>query len=187
MDKTALRRHFRSYRESLSALEVAAASSAICQRLAAWPVLRESHTVLTYLAFRNELDLGQLFKLLPRIRWIVPRIEKDQLVLHPYDPTHLVRHALGMLEPTAEQPIVPGAELDAVLVPGVAFDRQGGRLGFGGGYYDRLLPNTPALRVGITYDCCLAGQLPRHTHDQPMDWVITPTQTIHCTPFWSGK
>jgi 5-formyltetrahydrofolate cyclo-ligase len=57
----------------------------------------------------------------------------------------------------------------------VAFDRQGGRLGFGGGYYDRFLPTTPALRVGVTHDKCLAGVLPCGEHDQCVDWIATPT------------
>jgi 5-formyltetrahydrofolate cyclo-ligase len=182
MDKPQLRRQFCSLRECLPAEEVADASAALCQRLANWPVLREARIILTYLAFRNEPDLGLLFDLLPHVRWTVPRIEGQRLVLHPYDPARLVRHRFGMLEPAADLPVVDPITLDLVLVPGVAFDRQGGRLGFGGGYYDRLLPTTPALRVGVTYDRCLADVLPCGEHDQRMDWVVTPTQEIHCTP-----
>jgi 5-formyltetrahydrofolate cyclo-ligase len=47
-------------------------------------------------------------------------------------------------------------------------------MGFGGGYYDRFLPTTPALRVGVTYDSCLVDTLPCAEHDQPMDWIVTP-------------
>jgi 5-formyltetrahydrofolate cyclo-ligase len=184
MDKPQLRHQFCSLRECLPTEEVADASAALCQRLAAWPPLQQPNqlSVLTYLAFRNEPDLGLLFALLPHVRWTIPRIEGRRLVLHPYDPARLVRHRFGMLEPAADLPVVDPATLDLVLVPGVAFDRRGGRLGFGGGYYDRLLPTTPALRVGVTYDCCLADELPCSEHDQRMDWVVTPTQEIHCTP-----
>jgi 5-formyltetrahydrofolate cyclo-ligase len=177
-DKPRLRRHFRSLRERLSAEEVAAASAALCQRLAAWPVLQEARAILTYLAFRNEPGLGLLFDLLPHVRWAVPRVQGRRLALHPYDPARLVRHRFGMLEPAADLPLVDPATLNVVLAPGVAFDRRGVRLGFGGGYYDRFLPTTPALRVGVTYDCCLADELPRGEHDQRMDWVVTPTQCI---------
>jgi 5-formyltetrahydrofolate cyclo-ligase len=180
--KTKLRRHFSSLRESLAAEEVATASAALCQRLAGWEVLQKSHTALTYLAFRNELDLGCLFDLLPHIRWLVPRIQGKDLALHVHDPACLVRHRFGMLEPSAELPEVDPGALDVVLVPGVAFDQHGGRLGFGGGYYDRFLPATPALRVGVTYDRCLVDQLPCDEHDQRMDWTVTPTQTIRCAP-----
>jgi len=182
MDKPQLRRHFCSLRERLTAEEVGSASAAICQRLAAWPPLQSPISnlqspicALTYLAFRNEPDLGRLFGLLPHVRWFVPRIDGHHLVLHPYDPTRLVRHRFGMLEPAADLPVVDPAALDVVLVPGVAFDRRGGRLGFGGGYYDRLLPTTPALRVGVAYDECLADVLPCGEHDQRMDWIVTPS------------
>ncbi|MFQ6102052.1 MAG: 5-formyltetrahydrofolate cyclo-ligase [Anaerolineae bacterium] len=180
--KPQLCRHFLRLRESLSPHEVTSASAALCQRLAGWPVLREAQTVLTYLAFRNEPDLELLFDLLSHIRWAAPRIEGRRLVLHPYDPTHLVRHPFGMLEPTADLPVVDPATLDLVLVPGVAFDQRGGRLGFGGGYYDRFLPTTPALRVGVTYDECLADELPCGEHDQRMDWIVTPGRLFAIEP-----
>jgi 5-formyltetrahydrofolate cyclo-ligase len=200
MDKPQLRRNFCSLRECLPAEEVSAASTAICQRLAAWlPSQLQSPfsalhsplsiphpplSILTYLAFRNEPDLSLLFDLFPDVRWAIPRIEGKHLVLHPHDPTRLVRHRFGMLEPAADLPVVDPTTLDLVLVPGVAFDRRGGRLGFGGGYYDRFLPTTPALRVGVTYDPCLADSLPCSDHDQHIDWVVTPTQEIYCTPLW---
>jgi len=174
MGKYELRRDFCTLRECLPPEEVAAASVALCQRLAAWPVLRQARVVLTYLAFRNEIDLSPLFEHLPEKRWVVPRVEGRRLVLHPYDPTRLLRHRFGMLEPAVDLPAVDPATLDVALVPGVAFDRQGGRLGFGGGYYDRLLPTTPALRVGVTYDGCLTDELPCTEADQRMDWIVTP-------------
>ncbi len=174
-DKSELRTHFCTLRECLPPGNVAAASAALCHQLAAWPALREAQTVLTYLAFRSEPDLGLLFDLLPSVRWAAPRIEGKELVIHPYDPARLVRHRFGMLEPAADLPVIDPTRLDVVLVPGVAFDRRGGRLGFGGGYYDRFLPTTPALRIGIAFNECLADELPCGTHDQRMDWIATPT------------
>ena len=184
MNKTELRQHFCSLRECLPPGQVTAASAALCHRLAAWlssvslpslPSLPSFPSILTYLAFRNEPDLALLFDLLPHARWAVPRIEGRRLIVHPYDPARLVRHRFGMLEPAPDLPVIDPATLDLVLVPGVAFDQQGGRLGFGGGYYDRFLPTTPALRVGVTYDECLAGVLPCGEHDQRVDWIATPT------------
>jgi len=139
---------------------------------------------LAYLAFRNEVDLSLLFDLRSDIEWVIPRIEERRLVLHPYDPACLVRHRLGMLEPAKNLPVVDPRKLDLVLVPGVAFDHRGGRLGFGGGFYDRFLPTTPALRVGVTYDRCLSEDLPCSDYDQRMDWIVTPTREIHCAPLW---
>jgi len=189
MNKPELRQHFCSLRECLPPGQVTAASAALCHRLAAWlsstsnlqEILRCAQndsspiSIFTYLAFRNEPDLALLFDLLPHARWAVPRIEGRRLIVHPYDPARLVRHRFGMLEPAPDLPVIDPATLDLVLVPGVAFDRQGGRLGFGGGYYDRFLPTTPALRVGVTYDECLADVLPCGEHDQCVDWIVTPS------------
>jgi len=180
VDKRELRDQYRAIREGMASPEVTAASQALCMRLTEWKILQEARTVLTYIAFRNELDLSPLFDLLPEIRWIAPRVKGQRLVLHAYDPGRLIRHRFGMLEPAADLPTIEPNTLDLVLVPGVAFDRRGGRLGFGGGFYDHFLPTTPALRVGVTYDRCLADELPMGDHDQWMDWVITPTHLINC-------
>ena len=200
MDKSELRTHFCDLRECLPTKDVALASIAICQRLAAWIRSDASYqghpdnrapsagcvapthpSILTYLAFRNEPDLNLLFQLLPDTRWVVPRITAGRrMTLHPYVPTRLVRHRFGMLEPAADLPVVDPAEIDVVLVPGVAFDRRGGRLGFGGGYYDRFLLTTSAQRVGIAFDECLAEEIPCGAHDQRMDWVATPSEMINC-------
>jgi len=153
---------------------VEAASGAICRHLVAWPTLHAARIVMAYLAFRNEPALDFLFATLPHIQWTLPRLEGSNLVVHPYDPARLVRHPFGMLEPAPDLPLIDPTALDIVLVPGVAFDRRGGRLGFGGGFYDRFLPTTPALRVGVTYDSCLVDELPCNQADQRMDWIVTP-------------
>jgi 5-formyltetrahydrofolate cyclo-ligase len=69
---------------------------------------------------------------------------------------------------------------DLVLVPLLAFDENGGRLGFGGGYYDRTLAELSALRVGIAYDEQEVDQVPMDQFDQRMDWIITPSRVIRC-------
>jgi len=178
--KKQLRNQFKRLRESLGSEQVDALSKEICDRLARWPILCESRTVLTYLAFRNEVNLSLLMNKLPHIRWAVPRVQGKKLILHLYDSDRLVRHRFGMLEPSANLPRISPKQLDVVLTPGLAFDPQGGRLGYGGGFYDRLLVMTPAKRVGVAYDCCLADELPMDQHDQCMDWVFTPTRQIEC-------
>jgi 5-formyltetrahydrofolate cyclo-ligase len=183
-NKTQLRQTYCTLREDLTGMHVADASTAVCRRLATMTVLREARTVLSYLAFRNEIDLDPLFEFLPGIDWVLPRIEGERLVLHTYQPDDLVPHAFGMLEPSADAPRVDPVDLDVVLVPGVAFDPRGGRLGFGGGFYDRLLVRTSAIRIGVTYDQCMPEELPCAPHDQRMDWVVTPTRAIHTTPLW---
>ena len=183
VDKAELRRTYCDLRECQPPEDIAAASEALCQRLAVWPPLAQADTVLAYLAFRNELDVRPLFALLPHICWMVPRLSPGrQMTIHPYNPVHLVRHRFGMLEPDPSLPQISPAEIDVALIPGVAFDRHGARLGFGGGYYDRFLPQTGALRVGIALQSCVADELPCTDHDQRVDWVATPAGLIRCEP-----
>jgi 5-formyltetrahydrofolate cyclo-ligase len=87
----------------------------------------------------------------------------------------------GLLEPLEDnaQIILPG-ELDFVIAPGIAFDRQGNRIGFGGGYYDRFLTQTRAIRVGLAYSFQLVDLLPAETHDVRMDWLVTENEVISC-------
>jgi 5-formyltetrahydrofolate cyclo-ligase len=184
--KARVRARYRAVREAKTAEQAQEGSAALCRRLAGWEILQRAERVMAYVAFRNELDLAALFKALPGILWVVPRVVGSALVLHPYDPARLVRHRFGMLEPAADLPTVEPAALDVVLVPGVAFDRRGGRMGFGGGFYDGFLPTTNALRVGITYDDCLVDAVPCDAHDQRMDWVVTPTQTLKISPRRAG-
>ena len=187
MDKPELRIQFCELRECLPAEDVVADSAAICRRLASWEPLLTAQTVLAYLAFRNEVDLRPLFELLPRIRWSLPRIVGKRMIFHAHNPARLVRHPFGMLEPNPDLPEIAPAQIEVVLVPGVAFDRRGARLGFGGGYYDRFLPTTAALRVGITYDRCLVDSLPCREHDQRMDWVVTPAEMLPTKLFWEDE
>jgi 5-formyltetrahydrofolate cyclo-ligase len=160
--------------------KVRASSQAVCDHLSNWSVFQRAHTALSFLAFRNEIDLSQLFERWSDKCWLVPRILKKEgqepyLALHPYEPTRLVRHRFGMLEPTPDLPTVHPVEVEFVLVPGVAFDRQGGRLGFGGGFYDRLLPlASQGTRVGVTYDELVLNAVPMQPWDCRVEWLVTP-------------
>ncbi len=89
----------------------------------------------------------------------------------------LVAGPHGTLHPREEAPIVIP---DLVLVPLLAFDQKGGRLGFGGGYYDRTLVNLPTVTtVGIAYDEQGVDEVPTDRLDQRMNWIVTPTRVIH--------
>ena len=84
------------------------------------------------------------------------------------------------MQPPSEAPRLDALAIDAVLVPGVAFDRAGHRLGYGGGYYDRLLPSLrrDCLRVGLAYDEQVVDELPAEEHDVRLHAVVTPTRLL---------
>ena len=187
-EKAELRRRCHQIREGMSAGQVERASRAVCEHLSAWPVFQRANTVLSFLAFRNEIDLSGLYERWPDKRWLVPRVvegnelgagQRPYLMLHRYDPARLVRHRFGMLEPDKNLPAVDPAEPDVVLVPGVAFDPQGGRLGYGGGFYDQLLPQTHrAVCVGVTFAELVLDAVPMQPWDCRVAWLVTPSGLV---------
>jgi 5-formyltetrahydrofolate cyclo-ligase len=90
----------------------------------------------------------------------------------------LVRGKHGILEPPANSPVVPLNQLDLVLVPGVAFDLHGRRLGRGYGYYDRLLDKVCGIKCGVAFDQQIKAELPEEPHDARLDCILTPTRWL---------
>lgn len=172
--KHELRRQCRQVRRLLGAEARARASQQICEHLAGWHVFREAETVGAYLPMKEEVDLRPLLEHFPAKRWVLPRIrEERQMDFHAYDPAQLVVHPFGMLEPAANLPIVPAADIALLLVPGLAYDRQGWRLGYGGGYYDRFLAAFGGISAGVAFHALLLDSLPHESHDAPVGWVVT--------------
>ena len=170
------RRHFKHLR---STLDLAAASRDLCDRLCNWPVLQQASTILTYRATASELDLAPLVDRWPHKTWGLPRTLPDKaLAWHRYDrdrPLHLSKW--GILEPDANSPSVALETVDVVLVPAIACDRRGMRLGHGAGFYDRCLAQpslSSAMTVGIVPDACWSiDELPCDPWDIPLAAIAT--------------
>lgn len=174
--KSQLRQHCRELRASLGEETRTHVSQSICEVLERWPIFRQSDRILSYMPIKAEVDLIPLLDRHPEKQWILPRIipeEEHQMVFHPYDARRLVRHPFGMAEPAADSPIVPREALQLVLVPGLAFDRQGWRLGYGGGYFDRFLKLFTGISVGIVFHALFLENLPHGEFDVSMQWIAT--------------
>lgn len=183
-DKNAARDAARAARKAIDPALAVEAAFALRDLLLALPVLQDARFVLAYGASAEELGLEPTAQALRErgVRVVYPRIiDAGALELHLVsDESDLVRGAFGILEPSPEAPVVAPDSIDVVLVPGVGFDAHGFRVGYGGGYYDRLLPLLEnAVRVGIAFDeQLLAKPLHREEHDEPVDVIVTPTQVI---------
>ncbi len=143
------------------------ASKLLCSQLASWLEKRQPKTVLAYKAFGSEISLDALPLLLPQIRFLTTRVAPNQtLTLHDFA-LATVPNKYGILEPPAQTPQISPALPDVALIPGLAFTKSGGRLGYGGGYYDRLLPTLrpDCLRVGIAHSALLVPALPLEETD----------------------
>ena len=157
-------------------------------RLEAMPEFQTAQTVLFYVGVRDELPtLAAIEAGLHCQRTIaVPYCEGRHLKLATIKSLDdLGKGAFGILEPREElrdsQQLAPSA-VDVALVPGVAFDQSGNRIGYGQGYYDRLLSElrVSCLKIGVAFDCQVVPHVPSEPHDQQMDWNATPTQSIRC-------
>jgi len=158
-------------------------SRAICQRLMALPGYQNSKVICTYVALPMEVQTLDLIRRAwdDRKEVAVPCCMGDRLRLfHLKSMKELVPRTLGILEPRAEhwqrkERWLEPSRIDLFVVPGVAFDRLGGRLGHGRGYYDRLLVDADpqALRVALAFENQLVDAVPMTSHDVFMQHVIT--------------
>jgi 5-formyltetrahydrofolate cyclo-ligase len=174
--KSQLRQQCRKLRASLGEENRTRASQSICEQLESWTIFQHSHSILTYMPIKNEVNLTPLLTRHPEKRWLLPRIlseEEHRMVFHPYDAARLVRHPFGMAEPAADLPTVPPETIQLAFVPGLAFDRRGWRLGYGGGYFDRFLKNFAGVSAGIIFQVLLLDEIPRGPFDVPMQWIVT--------------
>lgn len=159
-------------------------AASIADHLLALPELASATMVLTYAALPAELDPSLAIDALRArgVRIAYTRIEAPGvLCIHIVDDeTALVPGPLSIRQPAEDSPRVAPGEIDAVIVPGVAFDEAGARLGYGGGYFDRLLPMLRAdcARIGIAFDEQLLPKIPAEEHDEHVDLVVTPTRVI---------
>ncbi len=174
--KNQIRKQCRQIRQALGEPFRRQASQEICAQIANWPIFQHARVVLTYMPIKAEVDLRPLLEDYPQKRWILPRIVPDaeySLYFHPYDPRQLTRHPFGMDEPSASLPVVPPEEIHLALVPGLAYDRRGWRLGYGGGYYDRFLIGFSGVSLGVAFDALLFDSLPWGEYDVPVKWIVT--------------
>ena len=181
--KRAIRREVIERRDAMPPPERAAASERIAGRLVELPEIREAGTVMAFWSFGSEVDTAPVLERLERAgkRIVLPRVEGEDVVAVIYAVgDEVAAAAFGAMEPTGTALVAPD-EVDVVITPGVAFDRAGRRVGYGGGFYDRFLPKTreDVAAVAIAFDVQLVdGALPAGAYDRPVDAIVTESEVI---------
>jgi 5-formyltetrahydrofolate cyclo-ligase len=182
--KALMRSRFRGLRSSLPREALTERSLAIVTKLVALDEVATARAVALFwpIERHKEVDLRGLDRLLRERGATIayPTIANDRSLefRRVDDPATLFDRGHGFAEPTPEAAPVP--ELDVIVVPGLAFDSRGYRLGYGGGYYDRTLPQhcPPATAIGVAYDFQLAADLPHGAHDAPVAAIVTDRRVL---------
>lgn len=155
---------------------------ALFDRFLALPQLEQADTVFLFYGTGTEPDTALLLPRLLELGKVVglPRMLPERgMEVRRYCPDRpLVRHPWGILEPDEGCPLLSPQEIQLALVPALCYDKQGFRLGMGGGYYDRWLPHFTGTTVGLCRSALLQDKLPAEGHDRPVDLVVT-TQGLY--------
>lgn len=174
VDKATIRAEMKARRRAISVEERARVSRIICERLIARKL---SGPVAVYLATPEEIDLTAFIEAAPArgIELLAPRWTGKAYELAPLkglNEAYLRKGPLGILEPLTANPypLIP----NTYLVPGLAFTREGKRLGYGGGWYDRMMSGASAetVKIGLAYDFQIVDDLPFESHDVTLTEVI---------------
>ena len=178
MDKPTIRKKMLSLRSKMSRKEVETKSAEIAEKLFHSPVFKKSRRVMFYAAFKNEVETCLMIEKALRAKKEVfmPRVEGGEIVAVKISCCGELSHgSFGIKEPrgTAKPLHAPELKFDAIIIPGIAFDSECNRLGFGKGYYDRFLARAAGLKIGLAYGFQITEKLPVSKNDIKTDMVIT--------------
>lgn len=196
--KKEFREFYLEGRSRLSREEVREKSALLFERVCSLEQYKKADIILAYMSAGNEADTGAfVYGCIEDGKTVaLPRVEKTEgggrrlgvyTVKDPVEDT--VPGFKGILEPDPlKTRLLEPHEPDLAVVPGIAFDTSGNRIGYGAGYYDRLLPllRTDCLKVGAAFEMQIADMLPAEQHDFRLDMIVTDERTIYC-PKCSGQ
>lgn len=173
-EKKLLRRGIRLRKAALDDSQKAVAAASVAVQVESLPEYADAQTLLAYCAMPDEIGTSEIIvRAYGRGKTVVlPVVVGETLELRRYDPAKIRPGYRGIMEPSDDAELVFPAEVDLAIVPGMAFDLQGHRLGRGGGFYDRLIQQLHCPLVGICFSCQLVPSIPLEPFDLPVDIVI---------------
>lgn len=178
MEKIDLRRKVKALRSMLLETERMRAAEEVFARLEQTAAFMMSERILMYHSLPDELSTHEFIrKWCGRKHFYLPRVNGVNLEILPYDESRLALGSFHIEEPTGND-MSAIDDIEMIVVPAVAYDRSGNRVGRGKGYYDRLLADSRARKVGVAYDFQLVDEIDSEPHDVRVDVVITESNHI---------
>ena len=183
--KTELRTQYLAKRKAIPADKKKELDAAICRRLAATVSFRFADTVMLYSALPSEIDMTEIINLAlsQGKRVLLPRCIPDTPLMNFHEVksvTELTKGSFSIMEPSEDAPVCVPTEADKAIciIPGVLFDPNGHRVGYGKGYYDRYLSDKPVQKIGVVYDDFILHDLPHGRYDLSVDLIITEKRLV---------
>ena len=181
--KNQLRDDILEKRNSLPKEEVINKSRNIEEKLFYLDSYKKSRTVMLFVSFNNEVYTHDIIKKsLGKKNVVIPKVMQQEIepsIIIDFD-SLIPAGKFGILEPIDLMKIAY-KNIDLVLVPGIAFDLEGHRIGYGFGYYDKFLKKVPkAVKIGLCFDFQIVDKIPAEQHDVPVDFIVTEKRVIDC-------
>ncbi len=177
--KSALRNKIKISKQEAGQTKLNAISEIIVTRIESLPQFFEAQTIACYFPLAYEVNLSTAIdKWAQTKRILLPVVDKEDIHLKLYRGTeHLTQGAFRVMEP--DGPLFESTdEIDLIIVPGVAFDAEKNRMGYGKGFYDRFLPKLNAIKMGICFDFQLIEHIPTLSTDIKMDLILTEKRLL---------
>ena len=172
--KSELRKQVLPEMKALPRQQKQAIDQALTEQLLQHPFYQEAKVIATYLSFPHEFQTQELIEQALRDckKVLIPKTySKGRMDFVIYDPQQLVKTSFGLLEPQGDLGVVDASQIDLIHVPGLAFTREGYRIGYGGGYYDRYLKHFTGHTLSTVYPCQIRDFIPED-HDIPVQEVL---------------
>lgn len=176
MNKKELRKEFKNIRDNIKKRDLL--SHQIGENLFESDLYKNARSIFTFISFRSEVETFEIIKRALEDKKIVtvPKVQgKDMKVIKIYSLDNLKRSPLGILEPENDDEFY---NVDITLTPGLAFSKDGYRLGYGGGYYDRFFAKYRTKKVGLAFYDQLTDKIPKEEFDQKLDYLVTEKEII---------
>jgi 5-formyltetrahydrofolate cyclo-ligase len=179
--KTSLRKQAAEARDSLPPEVRKSKSREIEQRLCLLPEFHAAGVIMFFASFRSEVETEPMIRhaLASGKRIVLPRVKGRQLALFEikdFD-KDVSPGAWGIPEPVESHPVLL-TDIDLIITPGAAFDESGNRLGYGAGFYDRILPSFAGMTIALAFEAQIVPQVPADKHDVPVMKIVTEKRII---------
>jgi len=179
--KNTIRKFLLTHRLNLSQKEVANLSKKITDKIKNLPEFKKAKTILLYHPIKNEVDPTPLFNSKKIFTFPRTNSASHRMTLHHVtDLNELELDEFNIKSPTKKHLRISRQEIDLIVTPGLAFDENGHRIGYGKGYFDKLFKNlsTNCVKIALAYDFQIIENVPAEEHDKKVDIIVTESRTL---------